>query len=348
LCFEKNRILRFEAEINSLDFLNWLAQIQNDTKIYWSNRKGDFEIAGYGLAYALYGTSLIDYEAVYHELKKYLTQNPNLKFFGGFAFNQKSVDKSWESFGCYRFILPRFELIRLADKTFFACNIFADTLTEKSLNEILRELESIKLFSPESNYKFPQVISRRDTPLKLRWLKEVAKILKQIDRGFLGKVVLARKSIFEFKDDLNAPLFLKKLKNLSPHCFHFCVQFEGKNCFLGASPERFYRREGRLIKTEALAGTRPRGISPKQDEYFRNELMSSKKERQEHEFVAHSIEETLKQICRTCQKKVLNNFGASTSRQKSVKEAMQYVRNVLFDIYRLGVITENELGVRMK
>ncbi len=42
---------------------------------------------------------------------------------------------------------------------------------------------------------------------------------------------------------------------LNLHCYHFCMVFDASNAFLGSTPERLWRRRGKLLRTEALAGT---------------------------------------------------------------------------------------------
>jgi len=65
---------------------------------------------------------------------------------------------------------------------------------------------------------------------------------------------------------------------------------------MGASPERLYRRTGRAIETEALAGTRPRGEGAA-DEALRAELLADDKERREHRIVVDGIREALAGLC---------------------------------------------------
>src|SRR3989338_5127563 len=79
----KNEIIRFEAEIEPFDILRWLANEPEASKVYWSSRDNSFEVGGIGLAYALHGTSLIDYDAIIAELRKYFnSDNKRLRFFG--------------------------------------------------------------------------------------------------------------------------------------------------------------------------------------------------------------------------------------------------------------------------
>ncbi|PSQ98457.1 MAG: isochorismate synthase, partial [Bacteroidetes bacterium SW_7_64_58] len=67
--------------------------------------------------------------------------------------------------------------------------------------------------------------------------------------------------------------------------------------FVGASPERLFRREGRTVVSEAVAGTRPRGETEEEDAALRRELLQNPKERREHAFVEDAIRSDLEQVC---------------------------------------------------
>ena len=91
--------------------------------------------------------------------------------------------------------------------------------------------------------------------------------------------MLARRAEFGFRGDLDPTLLLESLKAATPGCFHFYDEPESGTAFLGASPERLFRRDGRTLETEAVAGTRPRGVSSAEDEGLRDDLLHSAKDR---------------------------------------------------------------------
>ncbi len=103
------------------------------------------------------------------------------------------------------------------------------------------------------------------------------------------KVVLARKTSLDFPEILDPWGMLRQLKNLTPDSYHFAFQFK-KVVFLGASPERLYRRYGRCIESEALAGTMAKSVDPKI-------LQSSRKNRYEHALVVDAIQAAFKDFC---------------------------------------------------
>jgi menaquinone-specific isochorismate synthase len=90
---------------------------------------------------------------------------------------------------------------------------------------------------------------------------------------------------------------LKHLKDQSPGCYHFCFQFSTNSAFLGATPERLYKRAQRTIKSEAIAGTRPRGTDDAQDQEYENQLLNSPKDLKEHQYVVDTINTALTPLC---------------------------------------------------
>ena len=52
--------------------------------------------------------------------------NPRLRYYGGFGFNQEAMDVEWKGFGCGDFVIPQFELfvekenlVKLEDNNYF-------------------------------------------------------------------------------------------------------------------------------------------------------------------------------------------------------------------------------------
>jgi menaquinone-specific isochorismate synthase len=72
-------------------------------------------------------------------------------------------------------------------------------------------------------------------------------------------------------------------------CFHFGFQFSPEQSFISCSPERLYRREGRHLFTEALAGTIRRSGDEATDAALAAELLSDSKNRLENRLVHADI-----------------------------------------------------------
>jgi len=73
----------------------------------------------------------------------------------------------------------------------------------------------------------------------------------------------------------------RKLRSLNPSPYMFYIDF-GDFQIVGSSPESLVSVEGRTVKTNPIAGTRPRGNTKEDDERLKRELLSDEKERAEH------------------------------------------------------------------
>jgi menaquinone-specific isochorismate synthase len=164
-------------------------------------------------------------------------------------------------------------------------------------SKILREIEDLSFPKGAMGVLLPTPVLREDSPDLQGWRENIEWALSAFAEGRLGKVVLARRAAFGFDGDLDPTLLLESLKAVTPGCFHFYAEPEDGTAFLGASPERLFRRDGRSLQSEAVAGTRPRGVSSADDEGLRDELLHSAKDRVEHTYVSKGIREALEPLC---------------------------------------------------
>ena len=260
---ETLRILRLEVPMYPLDPLRWLQAQSHPQKIYWRDRDGKLEIAGVGEADMLWGeASKSGPPALFGQLSHRLFRSRSeARYFGGIRFSELGpVDASWQSFGSYRFVLPRFELYRNNGTHRLACNLLLPRGKPELLQETLTHLDRLVFAEPEGHPGLSSLRSRRDIPDHSDWEKNIASALQSFERGDLKKIVLARKSTLEFQEELNPLVLLEQLKKATLDCFHFCFFSGAGRAFIGASPERLYQRSGSSLRTEAIAGTRPRGL----------------------------------------------------------------------------------------
>jgi anthranilate synthase component 1 len=100
-----------------------------------------------------------------------------------------------------------------------------------------------------------------------------------IAAGDIYQVVLSQR----FEADLDADPFTvyRALRHVNPSPYMFFVRMGGVS-MVGASPEMLVRVEGRRVETHPIAGTRPRGRTPEEDQRLGEELKANEKERAEH------------------------------------------------------------------
>lgn len=73
----------------------------------------------------------------------------------------------------------------------------------------------------------------------------------------------------------------RQLRTVNPSPYMFYLEM-GDFQIVGASPELLVRVENGLVTTHPIAGTRPRGKTPDEDEELAKELLADEKERAEH------------------------------------------------------------------
>ncbi len=107
----------------------------------------------------------------------------------------------------------------------------------------------------------------------------VLKCREYIQAGDIFQVVLSQR--FEIESDCEPLEVYRSLRVINPSPFMFLVRTP--HCTLvGSSPEVMSRVVNRVATVRPLAGTRPRGKTPDEDEQLARELLADPKERAEH------------------------------------------------------------------
>ena len=187
-----------------------------------------------------------------------------------------------------RLLRPRTLVIHdnLKKKIFYIINIFND---EKILNykkkyfdvevEINNLLIQASLIKKDSNNNRKTNIKVKSNTSKSKFLRMVNKAKKYIKIGDIFQVVLSQR--FEATLSKKPLEIYKKLRVTNPSPFMYFFNFEEFQ-IIGASPEILVRLRDNKITVRPIAGTRPRGINSKQDNFFAKDLLQDKKELSEH------------------------------------------------------------------
>ena len=256
-------------------------------------------MAGVGVAHEISGHSKPDAHELFKTLRLLLDPKyPELRYYGGFQFNQDiAPSKEWQTFGAYRFIIPQFELHRSAAGTYLVCNFLFDGQGDDIPQDIVRQLDDVQFELTLSEWEERTVLHRKDVPDQEGWNASLNQALEQMEAQEYEKVVLARKATLTFNDPVDPVAYLLRLRRMTEETFNFYFQTDEGHAFLGATPERLFKRQGRTIHTEAIAGTRPRGLTPRDDERYAKALLNSEKEVREHSIVVEMIRNVLEQHC---------------------------------------------------
>ena len=114
--------------------------------------------------------------------------------------------------------------------------------------------------------------------------------------GDIIQVVLSQR----FSGDVSVDPFdiYRVLRTLNPSPYMFFLRCDD-TLVVGASPEVMVRKEGDRVELRPIAGTRPRGKTPEEDEKLKQELLADPKERAEHVMLVDLGRNDLGRVCRT-------------------------------------------------
>lgn len=262
----------FQISMDAVHFclLDFAARQDVDWSFYWSCREGDDEVLALGkLTSSILSTEHTD---------------SLWPYYGAGAFEQSLP----------LMVRPRLELRKEWGKVYWSCYT---TENEQNTVQLQEFLQNLNWEEAEEKRSFVQVQRGSCTPAYSQWQRQVETIRGKIALGELKKQVLARKKCIDLEQEENPFVFLKSLKEKTPKCFHFCLQ-EGEKAFFGSSPERLYYRKEGVLQSEAVAGTRPRGVTPVEDEGLSKELLQSEKDREEQQLVSDHIVRSFSTLCK--------------------------------------------------
>jgi anthranilate synthase component 1 len=123
----------------------------------------------------------------------------------------------------------------------------------------------------------------------------VRKAKEYIGIGDIFQVVLSRQAVVACEVDPFAVYRALRMVNPSPYMFFLR---DGETAVAGASPEMLVRVENGGVETRPIAGTRPRGSTPEEDERLAAELLADAKERAEHLMLVDLGRNDLGRVCR--------------------------------------------------
>ena len=173
----------------------------------------------------------------------------------------------------------------LQKKIFFIKNCFSDKKIsnyEKKYTDIQDELNNIIIQSKIStSYSDKKLVKKKikSNISKKQFLENVKKAKKYIQIGDIFQVVLSQR--FETKLTKKPLSIYKRLRLTNPSPFMFYFNFNDFQ-IIGASPEILVRLRDNKVTIRPIAGTRPRGKNLSEDNFYKKDLLSDKKEISEH------------------------------------------------------------------
>ena len=187
-----------------------------------------------------------------------------------------------------RLLRPRTVIIHdnLKKNIFYIINVFKDEKIKSYVHkyiEIKNEINDLLIKSSLSkrniNNNIKDNIKVKSNTTKNKFLKMVNKAKCYIKIGDIFQVVLSQR--FEAKLSKKPLEIYKKLRVTNPSPFMYFFNFKDFQ-IIGASPEILVRLRDNKITVRPIAGTRPRGKTLKEDNFYAKDLLKDKKELSEH------------------------------------------------------------------
>ncbi len=226
--------------------------------------------------------------------------------FGGMGFTGRAPEShgAWAPFGASSMVVPSLTALRFDGNSWLTASIVADgSAADGEAAGLERTWTQVAARAGELAHAAAPGPPPPDAPLAIegewptvqQWRHIVGLATGAVGRGRLDKVVFARRVDMSSPAALDVPSALRRLAASAPESTVFAFR-RGKAQFIGATPERLVRAEGRTYRTAAVAGSIRRGADPAEDAALAAELLASEKEREEHAVVVRAIRRQLAPI----------------------------------------------------
>ncbi|MFA7288759.1 MAG: isochorismate synthase [Melioribacteraceae bacterium] len=261
----------------------------NEKILYWEKPSSEYSfLAISSLIFA--SSNKFDSSNILHNWNEFSNLSiPLLLKTKKFPINKNS--NIWLSFSDADYI-PNLLILQSHSKSYLIANFFNYSDYEKII--YLLELISVDKNESENEFIEPQNFEKigvKEEDDFNDWEIKINDYLNHIKVGDIQKVVLSKFISIPIKNfdlDKIVTLLSKKYKD----CYIF-ILFEENSIFFGASPEKLFSLKGRLLETEALAGSIARGTNKIMDEKLASELLNDNKNLAEHKNVVDYITENL-------------------------------------------------------
>jgi anthranilate synthase component 1 len=179
----------------------------------------------------------------------------------------------------------------------------------------------VKRVFPEKYVPFTSQVSQDAFEHSVDLVKE------HIVAGDIFQAVLSRRIECQIADDPFA--VYAALREINPSPYMYYLDF-GDEKVIGASPEMLVRVERRRVTTVPIAGTRPRGKNPSEDEQFSRDLLADTKERAEHTMLVDLARNDIGRVCR---------FGSVDVSEFMTVEKFSHVQHIVSTVN--GTLKDN-------
>jgi isochorismate synthase len=214
----------------------------------------------------------------------------------GFTGRRPASGDPWEPFGAASLVLPEVITARTGGGSWVTTTTAA-AAAPGARRRTDRILARARELAPAPGGLVARPVSAplsivEERPNEALWHRTVGLFAGAVGRGRIDKVVLARRVVMASRADLDVENTLRRLAASAPESTVFAFRRDGRT-FLGATPERLIRTDGRAYRTVAIAGSVGRGADAAEDAVLAQALLDSDKDREEHAVVVAALRERL-------------------------------------------------------
>ncbi len=159
----------------------------------------------------------------------------------------------------------------------------------------------------------PAPVSLRSRFSKSEYISRVYAIKKRIREGEIYELNFCQE-FFALNTPIDPFLVYERLSRISPAPFSAFCKF-GDTFLISSSPERFLKKNGNMLLSQPIKGTRRRGSTPEEDERLKTELLQDEKERAENVMIVDLVRNDLSRIAAKGTVQVDELFGLYTFEQ---------------------------------
>ncbi|XP_025695429.1 isochorismate synthase 2, chloroplastic isoform X3 [Arachis hypogaea] len=240
-------------------------------------------------------------------IRRFLSEScPLIRAYGAIRFDAKAkLSVEWLPFGSFYFMIPQVEFNELEGGSMLTTTMAWDNTISWSWEDAINALQDTLSKVSASIMRFPKqapptlILSSHDIPSKIDWDIAVNRALEMIKKNnsLLTKVVLARSTRVVPTTNIDPLTWLACLTVESENAYQFLLQPPNAPAFIGNTPEQLFHRKWLHITSEALAGTRARGVSIALDRQIELDLLTSPKDDIEFTIVRDTIRRKLEGVC---------------------------------------------------
>ena len=150
---------------------------------------------------------------------------------------------------------------------------------QQELDDIERRLRQSLPLAPLRLDRAARPVVGESTYQRAKFLADVERIREYIFAGDCFQALLARR--IRVPHDFPSESLYRALRALNPSPYMYHLVLDGLE-LVGSSPELLVRVADGSVTVRPIAGTRPRGATPADDERLAAELLADEKERAEH------------------------------------------------------------------